>query len=74
MFFDGTRVMCANAGDSRAIKVSLINNNRLPGESKVDDDYALEAVPLSEDHKPELELEAKRIKEMGGRIDSFHDS
>jgi len=66
--------MCANAGDSRAIKVSLINPHRLPGESKVDDDHTLEVLQLSEDHKPELELEAKRIKEMGGRIDSFHDS
>ena len=74
VYFEGTRIMCANAGDSRAIKVSIINNDSLLGESRIDDDYTLEAQALSEDHKPELEMEAKRIKEMGGRIDSFHDS
>lgn len=40
----------------------------------MEDDYSLEVTALSEDHKPELELEAKRIYEMGGRIDSYHDS
>lgn len=66
VFFDGTSVHCANAGDSRAIKVKLTydENSKLVPICE----------PLSEDHKPDLEKEKARILGMGGRIDTFHDT
>jgi|AntRauTorckE5430_2_1112549.scaffolds.fasta_scaffold07231_1 hypothetical protein len=48
----GKRVICANAGDSRAIIV------------KNDGSF----VPLSTDHKPGKEKEARRILDLGGKI------
>ena len=36
VYFEGTNIICANAGDSRAIKVSIINNDSLLGESRID--------------------------------------
>ena len=53
----GKRIVCANAGDSRAIIV------------KRDGTF----VPLSTDHKPGTEKEARRILELGGKI-SFNGS
>jgi len=67
VLFDGTRLHCANSGDSRAIRVKFIND-----DTRKETQVVTEA--LSEDHKPELPEEAKRIKAMGGRIDSFHDA
>jgi serine/threonine protein phosphatase PrpC len=66
VFFDGTSVHCANAGDSRAIKVKLA----------YDENDKLQTVceALSEDHKPDLAAEKARILGMGGRIDTFHDT
>ncbi len=48
----GQRVICANAGDSRAIIV------------KKDGSF----IALSVDHKPEMPKETKRITELGGKI------
>ena len=48
----GKRVVCANAGDSRAIIVKRDGS----------------VVRLSRDHKPELPEEKTRITELGGRI------
>ena len=56
VLFDRNVVYCANAGDSRAVLYST-------------DKKGLRTTPLSIDHKPELLLEAARVKQMGGRID-----
>lgn len=51
-----TRVIVANAGDSRCV---------LGSKGK---DQSVEALAMSEDHKPELPSEAARIKAGGGQI------
>ena len=68
ILFDGTRVHCANLGDSRTLKVKIFaqNDNNVQKINMV-------CKPLSIDHKCELEDEANRIKEMGGVIDTFYD-
>ena len=58
-------MICLNAGDSRAIKVSL--NEQSYGQ------LYPEATALSEDHKPELDVERDRILMTGGRIQAFKD-
>jgi len=70
VLFNGTKVYCANAGDSRAIKVAIhpVEAGSL-GRKKP----AIEATALNRDHKPELKDEADRILKKGGRIDSFRD-
>jgi serine/threonine protein phosphatase PrpC len=65
VIFEGTKVICLNAGDSRAIKVSL--NEQSYGQ------LYPEATALSEDHKPELDVERDRILMTGGRIQAFKD-
>ena len=66
VFFDGTRLICANVGDSRAIKSAIFKE---PGS----EEWKLRQLPLNVDHKPELELEADRILSAGGRIQAFRD-
>ena len=51
--------MIANAGDSRA--VLFAENKR----------GYIEPIPLSNDHKPDLEEEKKRIIKSGGRVDKY---
>lgn len=53
------KIYCANAGDSRAI---MLREEEGKG-------WSLEA--LSEDHKPDLESERKRIIQSGGRVEPF---
>jgi len=53
-------LICANAGDSRAIMVRR-------SEQK------WEIIELSRDHKPSLQDEKERILKLGGRIDTFKD-
>ncbi len=65
VLFEGNRVITLNAGDSRAIKVSL---------SKRGEKTHVEATPLTIDHKPELAEEKQRILSAGGRIQAFKDN
>ena len=53
-------LICANAGDSRAV---MARRN----EQKWD------IIELSRDHKPSLPDEKERILKLGGRIDTFKD-
>ena len=56
----GTYLLCANAGDSRAIMCR-----------KEADGW--KAIPLNRDHKPDDKNEKERILKFGGRIESFKD-
>ncbi|KAM3131561.1 hypothetical protein pb186bvf_016345 [Paramecium bursaria] len=58
---DGGRILCSNVGDSRAI----VGRQVAKGKYK--------PFPLSVDHKPSLIREQQRIKQCGGRIDSYYD-
>ena len=49
MFITRDSIICANAGDSRAVLCQTVKR----------------AVPLSEDHKPDLPDEKKRIEASG---------
>lgn len=62
------KVFCANAGDSRAIVarqcnkyIYLVNRNNW------------EVIRLSNDHKPDLPEEKKRILSFGGRVETVYD-
>lgn len=54
---NGTKIITANSGDSRAIVVSKSGK----------------ATQLTRDHKPSDPDESQRIKERGGRIEAFKD-
>ena len=60
MIHIGEHIICANAGDSRAI---LIYDKQKKQEYKV--------FPLSVDSKPELKEEKERIKRMGGIVEKI---
>ena len=62
VIFNGTKVLCGNAGDSRAIKVGFPENRQF-----------LDVEALNIDHKPDLPEESERILKAGGRIDAFRD-
>lgn len=61
LFLVDNKLICANAGDSRAILVSQKGNTDLIS-------------PLSRDHKPELKDEMYRINRLNGRVDRFNDN
>lgn len=61
MFFDGSDIYTANAGDSRAILCSYTEEG------------GLEVTQITDDHKPDLPEEAARIHKKGGRIEAFKD-
>jgi serine/threonine protein phosphatase PrpC len=53
----GTKVFCANVGDSRAVLVRTIGQNEY-----------LTAIPLNRDHKADEPDEEARILRNGGRV------
>lgn len=57
LVFDSCKVMCANAGDSRAVLFSKHGK------------ATIKSTPLSEDHKPSLKLERQRILAANGRVE-----
>jgi serine/threonine protein phosphatase PrpC len=56
VLFDSKKIYCANAGDSRAV---LYTQGKKGG---------LKVTPLSDDHKPGLPKERKRVEQAGGRV------
>ena len=64
VIFEGNKLICLNAGDSRAIKASVKVKNGAA---------STEATELTTDHKPELAKERERILKAGGRIKAFTD-
>lgn len=72
----GSLVTVANIGDSRVILGRKVSSPMLGvAECKGRDNKSTEcqfekirAIALSKDHKPEIEEESRRIKEMGGRV------
>ena len=53
----GTKVFCANVGDSRAVLVRTVGQNE-----------TLMAIPLNRDHKADEPDEEARILRNGGRV------
>ena len=58
----GTKVFCANVGDSRAVLVRTV------GQSE-----SLVAIPLNRDHKGDEPDEEARILRNGGRVQPYRD-
>ncbi len=67
------KIICANAGDSRAILVKENLSNNLLNKESINRDK-MEAIALSKDHKPELQAEKARIVSSGGRVDKYSEN
>ena len=63
----GKKLYMANVGDSRGIVIHAIPGNPNDPASQC------ATTPLTRDHKPDDEDEAKRIIANNGRIDSYRD-
>ncbi|KAI5079414.1 hypothetical protein GOP47_0004893 [Adiantum capillus-veneris] len=63
MVLQGQDIVIANVGDSRAVLATLIE----------DDNTQVEAIQLTVDLKPNLPLEAERIKRCKGRVFALED-
>ena len=59
VFQCGYRIICANTGDSRAILVSKLGGHKC------------EPIALSNDHKPNIDTEKKRIYRNKGRVEQY---
>jgi serine/threonine protein phosphatase PrpC len=57
----GTKVFCANVGDSRACLIRSVQNH----------DFAV--IPLNRDHKADEPDEEQRILKSGGRVQPYRD-
>ena len=64
LFQVGSKLICANAGDSRCILV----------KASPSDAVEFEYENLSNDHKPNNEGEKKRIEESGGVVEKFREA
>lgn len=81
VFCIANKIICANAGDSRAIlvtdhnkksknfisKIKIINKEILDKSSEY-----CSVISLSHDHKPDLDHEKSRILNHGGRVDKYN--
>ena len=75
VFFEGTRLICSNLGDSRAVKCKIIVKEDNGGAAAADDDSMnVIAEELSKDHKLDLDVECERVLAAGGRVESFKDT
>ena len=80
VLFEGTRVICSNLGDSRAVKCQITvnqpnKNNPNVGEEDIESSgMELVAIELSKDHKLDDPVESDRILKAGGRVESFKDT
>lgn len=63
VLFDRNIIFCGNAGDSRAV---LFSEDRQRNCIKI--------TPLSEDHKPCMPVEKKRVLKVNGRVDTIKGS
>ena len=61
VILESNHITCANVGDSRAILARQV------------DKKSWEMIYLSQDHKPSIESEKKRILKQGGRVHSLKD-
>ena len=73
LLIDDNKIITANAGDSRAIMASYKK-----GFYNYDSFLLLFVLdwgftPLSNDHKPDTDIESQRILRAGGRIEAFKD-
>ena len=75
VFFEGTRLLCSNLGDSRAVKCQIVvKESSGDGENDGEDSMNVIAEELSKDHKLDLEVECERVLAAGGRVESFKDT
>ena len=71
VLFEGTRLICANLGDSRAVKCSIVVKDQAEAS---EESMTLTADELSKDHKLDVPAECERILSAGGRVESFKDT
>jgi serine/threonine protein phosphatase PrpC len=70
-FVDTQELICAHVGDSRCIVSNVGDDDSTTdktGDLKAGDPKAPRACDLTQDHRPELELEKKRIEAGGGIV------